>query len=215
LWTQKLGANDNVRNFLCDFWFYVGDYSEQYGQALEFDTFQFIGGYNYMIGSQCDYGHNYWDTWNETVGQWVQTSIACPKFAPNTWHHIQWYVTTNLSEHQYTYHVLVVDGNGHTVNYTGTAKNLNWGDNLGVQWQLDDNVSGGGYEEWVDESTLAGKNEAARCKRESRERGPSLCACVILNPDRSPPRWTQAMDKTGLAVQIAELPQRYGRKKAI
>jgi hypothetical protein len=155
LWTQKLGANTNVRNFLWDFWFYVGDNSEQYGQALEFDTFQFISGYNYMIGSQCDYGHHYWDTWNESTGHWVQTRIACPTFAPNTWHHIQWYVTTNPSAHQYTYHTLVVDGTPHTVNYTGTAKNLHWSNNLGVQWQLDDNARGGGYEEWVDDATLA------------------------------------------------------------
>jgi len=155
LWTQKLGANNNVRNFLWDFWFYVGNNSQQYGQALEFDAFQFIGGYNYMIGSQCDYGQHHWDTWNEATGHWIQTSIACPDFAPNTWHHIQWYMTTNPSAHQYTYHILVVDGTPHTVNYTGTAKNLNWGNNLGVQWQLDDNASGGGYEEWIDQATLA------------------------------------------------------------
>lgn len=155
LWTQKLGANNNVRNFLWDFWFYVDDNSEQYGQALEFDAFQFIDGYNYMIGSQCDYGRGYWDTWNEAAGHWIQTSISCPKFSPNTWHHIQWYMTTNPGAHQYTYHVLVVDGNSHQVNYTGNAKNLNWGNNLGVQWQLDDNAKGGGYHEWIDQATLA------------------------------------------------------------
>jgi hypothetical protein len=154
LWTQKLGANNNVRNFLWDFWFYVDSNSQNYAQALEFDAFQFIGGYNYMIGSQCDYGRGYWDTWNESVGHWVQTSIACHKFTPNTWHHIQWYMTTNPNAHQYTYHVLVVDGQSHTVNYTGTAKNLGWGNNLGVQWQLDDNASGGGYHEWIDTATL-------------------------------------------------------------
>jgi len=155
LWTQKLGAHDGVRNFLWDFWFYVGNNSQQYGQALEFDMFQFISGYNFMIGSQCDYGRGYWDTWNESTGHWVQTGIVCHKFAPNTWHHVQWYVTTNPGAHQYTYHTLVVDGTPHTVNYTGTAKNLHWSDNLGVQWQLDDNARGGGYEEWVDEATLA------------------------------------------------------------
>jgi hypothetical protein len=155
LFTQKLGANDGVRNFLWDFWFYVDNNSKTYGQALEFDAFQFISGYNYMIGSQCDYGHGYWDTWNESAGHWVQTSIRCPKFSANTWHHIQWYMTTNPGAHQYTYHVLVVDGTSHTVNYTGTAKNLHWSDNLGVQWQLDDNASGGGYHEWIDEVTLA------------------------------------------------------------
>ncbi len=154
LWTQKLGANNNVRNFLWDFWFYVDSNSETYGQALEFDAFQFISGYNYMIGSQCDYGRGYWDTWNESTGHWIQTSISCPKFSPNTWHHIQWYMTTNPGAHQYTYHVLVVDGHSYTVNYTGTAKYLAWSNNLGVQWQLDDNAQGGGYAEWIDNATL-------------------------------------------------------------
>lgn len=154
LWTQKLGANNNVRNFLWDFYFYVDDASQSYGQALEFDAFQFIGGFNYMIGSQCDYGRGYWDTWNESAGHWIQTSIVCHKFSPNTWHHIQWYMTTNPGAHQYTYHVLVVDGHSYTVNYTGTAKYLAWGDNLGVQWQLDDNAQGGGYSEWIDDAKL-------------------------------------------------------------
>jgi hypothetical protein len=154
LWTQKLGANDNVRNFLWDFYFYVDSESESYTQALEFDAFQFISGYNYMIGSQCDYGRGHWDTWNEASGHWIQTSISCPKFSPNTWHHIQWYMTTNPSAHQYTYHTLVVDGHSYAVNYTGSAQNLHWGDNLGVQWQLDDNATGGAYHEWIDNATL-------------------------------------------------------------
>ncbi|HZP24965.1 MAG TPA: hypothetical protein VFB04_16090 [Terriglobales bacterium] len=154
LWIQKLGAHNNVRNFLWDFWFYVDNNSLSDGQALEFDAFQFIGGYNYMIGSQCDYGRGYWDTWNESAGHWIQTSIACPHFTANTWHHIQWYMTTNPGAHQYTYHTLVVDGNSHPVNYTGTARDLRWGDNLGVQWQLDDNARGGGYHEWIDSATL-------------------------------------------------------------
>ena len=56
LWTQKLGANNNVHNFLWDFYFYVDSNSQNATQALEFDAFQFVSGYNYMIGSQCDYG---------------------------------------------------------------------------------------------------------------------------------------------------------------
>ena len=154
LWIQKLGANDGVHNFLWDFYFYVDSNSQTAAQALEFDAFQFVGGYNYMIGSQCDYGHGMWDTWDEASGHWVQTSISCPKFAPNTWHHIQWYETTNTSTHKYTYVTLVVDGTSHPVNWTGNAKNLNWGDNLGVQWQLDVNATGEGYHEWIDNAKL-------------------------------------------------------------
>jgi hypothetical protein len=155
LWFQKLGANNNVHNFLWDFYIYVDNNSQSATQALEFDAFQFVGGYNYMMGSQCDYGIGKWDTWDEASGHWTPTSISCPKFSPNTWHHIQWYMTTNTGGHQYTYVTLVVDGNSHPINQTHNARNLHWGDNLGVQWQLDVNASGQGYHEWIDNVTLS------------------------------------------------------------
>ena len=154
LWWQKLGANDGVHNFLWDFYINLDDASHNGAQSLEFDTFQFVHGYNYMIGSQCDYAAGVWDTWDEASGHWIHTSISCPRFSTNTWHHIQWYVTTNTNAHTYTYVTLVVDGNAHAVNVTRNAKNLGWSDNLGVQWQLDVNASGEGYHEWVDKVTL-------------------------------------------------------------
>ncbi len=154
LWWQKLGANNGVHNFLWDFYIWVDDSSQHGTQALEFDAFQFVHGYNYMIGSQCDYGRGVWDTWDEVSGHWMPTSIACHKFSPNTWHHIQWYVTTNTNSHQYTYVTLVVDGQGTSPNITRNARYLGWSDNLGVQWQLDVNATGQGYHEWVDNATL-------------------------------------------------------------
>ncbi len=154
LFFQKLGANNSVHNFLWDFYFYVDSNSQTATQALEFDAFQFVNGYNYMIGSQCNYGAGVWDTWEETTGHWIHTSISCPKFSPNTWHHIQWYETTDTTNHQYSYVTLVVDGNSNPVNVTGHATNLSWSDNMGVQWQLDDNAGGEGYHEWVDSVTL-------------------------------------------------------------
>jgi hypothetical protein len=154
LWWQKLGPNDNAHNFLWDFYVYVDSSSQSAGQALEFDAFQSVGGYNYMIGSQCNYGAGMWDTWDEASGHWIHTSVSCPKFTPNTWHHIQWYMTTNTSSHKYTYVTLVVDGHSYPVNTTRNARYLAWADNLGVQWQLDVNASGQGYHEWVDSAML-------------------------------------------------------------
>ena len=154
LWIQKLGANNNVRNFLWDFYFYLDGNSQTGTQALEFDTFQFVHGYNYMIGTECDYGSRRWDTWDEAAGHWYHSSVSCPKFSPNTWHHIQMYVTTNINAHQYTYVTLVVDGHSYPLNITRNARYLAWSDNLGVQWQLDVNASGQGYHEWVDKATL-------------------------------------------------------------
>jgi hypothetical protein len=155
LWWKKLGPNNNVHNFLWDFYVWVDSNSQNAAQALEYDAFQSVGGYNYMIGTQCDYGYGVWDTWDEAAGHWYHTSIPCPKFSPNTWHHIQWYMTTNTNSHQYTYVTLVVDGHSTPVNITRNARYLGWGDNLGVQYQLDVNASGQGYHEWTDSVTLA------------------------------------------------------------
>ncbi len=155
LWTKKLGAHDNVHNFLWDFYFEVDNNSEHAAQALEFDAFQFVGGYNYMIGTECNYdGGAVWDTWNESTGHWIHTSIPCHKFSANTWHHIQWYMTTDTGNHTYTYVTLVVDGHSYPVNLTRPARNLHWSDNLGVQFQLDDTASGEGYHEWTDSVKL-------------------------------------------------------------
>ena len=154
LWWQKLGANNGVHNLLWDFYFQLDSNSQHAAQALEFDAFQFVSGYNYMIGTQCDYGAGKWDTWNEGTGHWVHTSIDCPHFSPNTWHHVQWYMTTNTSAHSYKFVTLVVDGHSYPVNITHSARNLHWSDNLGVQFQLDVNSSGEEYHEWTDKVTL-------------------------------------------------------------
>jgi microcompartment protein CcmK/EutM len=154
LWHHKMGAMNYVTNFLWDFYFMVDSNASKAAQALEYDAFQFVGGYNYMIGTQCNYGAGVWDTWNEYTGHWLHTNIACPKFAPGTWHHIQWYMTTNHSNRTYTYKTLVVDGKSYILNQTQPAKYLAWGDNLGAQWQLDVNATGIGYHEWVDKAKL-------------------------------------------------------------
>ena len=154
LWHHKMGAINSVTNFVSDFYMYLDSNSLKGTQALEYEAFQFVGGYNYMMGTQCDYGRGVWDTWTEAGGRWLPTNIPCPKFAPNTWHHVQWYVTVNHAKHSYTYHTLVVDGHAYTLNQTQYAKYLGWGDNLGAQWQLDENASGIGYHEWVDRAKL-------------------------------------------------------------
>jgi hypothetical protein len=154
LWWQKLGANSDKHNFLWDFYFYVGSNYKVSNQALEFDSFQFIDGYNYMMGTECVYPSQIWDTWDEATGHWIHSTIPCPRFAPNTWHHMQLYTTTNASKHQYTYVTLVIDGKSTAVNITANAKYLNWGNNVGVQWQLDENANGSGDYEWVDNAKL-------------------------------------------------------------
>jgi hypothetical protein len=55
LFWQMLGPNDEVTNFLCGFYFYLDESAQDATQALEFDMFQVVNGYQYMIGSECDY----------------------------------------------------------------------------------------------------------------------------------------------------------------
>ena len=154
LWWQKLGPNSNMHNLLWDFYFYLDSNANASAQALEFDSFQFINGYNYMMGTECVYPSQIWDTWDEASSHWIHSSIACPHFAPNTWHHMQLYTTTDANKLQYTYVAMVIDGVPIPMNITGNAKNLNWGNNIGVQWQLDLNANGNGYHEWMDNAKL-------------------------------------------------------------
>jgi hypothetical protein len=154
LFWQMLGPKDDVTNFLWDFYFYLDDSSQTATQALEFDMFQVVNGYDFMIGTECDYASGLWDTWDGASVKWIHTSIECKKFASNTWHHIQLYGTTDHKNHRYTYVTLVVDGKSTPVNLTRNAKYFGWPDGVGVQWQLDVNATGQGYREWVDQASL-------------------------------------------------------------
>ncbi len=154
LWWQKFGANSNAHNFVWDFYFYVDSNYNVSTQALEFDSFQFVNGYNYMMGTECVYPSQIWDTWDEASGHWIHSNIPCPHFTPKTWHHMQLYTTTNVNKLQYTYVTMVIDGKSIPMNITGNALYLNWGNNVGVQWQLDNNANGSGLHEWMDNAKL-------------------------------------------------------------
>src|SRR5215475_8054508 len=96
LWWYKIGANDVATTFTLDFWLYT-DESTQAAQALEFDTFQFVNGVEYMFGAQCNYANGTWDLWNGGASKWAHSKVGCKKFAPNVWYHITlgYHRTTN------------------------------------------------------------------------------------------------------------------------
>ena len=48
--------------------------------------------------------------WDQAAGGWKATSVACPHWSPNVWHHVQMYITTDQTNHTETYHTLIVDG---------------------------------------------------------------------------------------------------------
>ncbi len=154
LWYKTLPANNSAAHFLWEFWVYFDPTSAGATWSAEYDLWQAIGGNEFMIGSQCDFGDGYWDTFDSQNNKWVTTSISCQRFTPNAWHHIQWYVerTSNI---QYRYDTLVVDGQAHTLNQTFQVNPINWQDGIGVQWQLDEDANGTSLHEWIDNVKLS------------------------------------------------------------
>lgn len=156
-WTNVLfmditpGTSSNS-HFLWDFWVYHDPAAEDHFWSSEFDFWQVLGGKEFMIGSQCDFGDGYWATWDSEGDRWVLNGIPCPHWTPG-WHHVQWYVE-RTSATQYRYDTLVFDGNAYGFNQTWNANDTTWPDMVGVQYQLDQDTSGTPLHEWVDNVTL-------------------------------------------------------------
>jgi hypothetical protein len=147
-----LGTNSST-HFLWDFWVYQDTVSVTNMWAAEFDQWQTLSGKEFMIGSQCDFGDGYWDTWDSANFRWIENDIPCPRWAANTWHHIQWYVE-RVTATQYRYDTLVVDGKGYGLNQVWAANPITWPDAVGIQWQLDQGVKGVELHEWTDNVKL-------------------------------------------------------------
>jgi hypothetical protein len=154
LWWNKLGPQPSASNFLWTFAFQVDDASLSAAQALEFDAFQFLGGYNYMMGTECNYASGVWDLWDSAAGHWKPTSVPCPQFQPNVWHHVTLFTQRSTASAGYTFVTLDVDGTSYALNQSYSAENNGWDGQVGVQYQLDDNATGGAYQEWVDNVAL-------------------------------------------------------------
>lgn len=165
LWWYKVGPNSAASNFAFDFWLNVAS-STQSAQAMEFDAFQFVKGREYMFGTQCDYASGTWDVWNGGALAWVHTNVACKKFTANTWYHVTLAFHRSSPDNRLHYDSLTIiqyDRSGRTA--SRNSYNLNrvfssqltppgWGDNLGVQFQMDIGSSGTQMQEWVDQVTL-------------------------------------------------------------
>ena len=146
-----LGTSSNT-HFLWDFWVYHDPAAEAHFWSSEFDLWQVLGGNEFMIGSQCDFGDGYWATWDSQGGAWVLNGIPCPHWTPG-WHHVQWY-DERIGPTQYRYDTLVFDGQPYGLNQTWTVNSTTWQDMVGVQFQLDQDPSGTPLHEWVDKVTL-------------------------------------------------------------
>jgi hypothetical protein len=105
LFIRELGAYNTAANFQSDFFFYLSSSANKIGQALEFDTFQFInnvagapGPVEFMWGTQCDYSQNggVWDIWDQDLNAWVPMyNMPCvnpnrSKFRTGVWYRVIW-----------------------------------------------------------------------------------------------------------------------------
>jgi hypothetical protein len=154
LWYKKLPPDNSATHFLWDFWVYFDPTSAAEAWTAEYDLWQSIGGREFMIGSQCNFGDGHWDTFDSKNNKWMPTTISCKPFTPNAWHHIQWYVE-RTSDTQYRYNTLVLDDQAYTLNQTFEVNPIDWVDSMGVQWQLDQNANGTPLHEWIDNVKLS------------------------------------------------------------
>jgi len=167
LFWLKIGAQDAATHFLSDFWVYP-ESSMSSAQAMEYDIFQFLGGRNYMWGTQCNLISHRWQADTENGAGWVDikkpdgTYLTCGTsgsydtvFSPNAWHHVKWQVerlTDGSSKCRFD--ALEFDGTVHTLNWDQTSGTTSW-HNAGFQFQQDTNVNGTGWVEYIDQAQLS------------------------------------------------------------
>lgn len=154
---------DQIRNIQGDFQaYFLGSTSDI--QAAEFDLFESLSQTEFMMGGQCNYSSKTRDVWNQQVGSWIHLDgqqhfnkkyayVPC-QLSANTWHHINEKTQIDPNNKTYTYVSLTIDGTNYPINDTEPTGSNNWGDVLGIQWQLDINGNGGSVQELLDEGTL-------------------------------------------------------------
>jgi hypothetical protein len=147
-----LGTTQNT-HFLWDFWVYHDPAVESKFWSSELDFYVVLSGKEFMAGSQCDYGDGYWATWDSNGNRWLLDGIPCPHWSPG-WHHVQEYDELVNNATQYRYDTLVLDGTAYPLNQTWNTNPTDWQDQLGIQFQLDEDPSGTPLHEWVDKVTL-------------------------------------------------------------
>jgi len=153
LWIHKVGAQNQASHFLWDFYVYFDAASASGVWSAEYDFWQSIGGQKLMMGTQCVFGTDEWDVWDSRNNRWVNTSIACPRFTAGAWHHLELYAE-RISPTQYRFNTLFVDAQPFTINRVFDTEPTDWSDDMGVQWQLDQNGNGTALSEWVDKVKL-------------------------------------------------------------
>ncbi|MGH9504193.1 MAG: hypothetical protein ACRD20_15190 [Terriglobales bacterium] len=172
LWWYKVGTNDAVSHFKMDFWLNVTA-DTQYAQALEFDVFQFNKqitqfdtGTEFMFGTQCNYAAKVWDVWDASHWTWLHTGVACNQFNPNTWYHLTLNFHSSPRDHYQHYDSLTIaqyNSRGKSVSNRTYKWNIavashplpaGWGEDMGLQFQMDIANAGASMTEYVDSVSL-------------------------------------------------------------
>jgi hypothetical protein len=150
---QKVGAT-SASSFASEQDVYIPSATAQNAQALEFDIFAFNSPYEFMFGSQCVVGGDWW-IWDQLHSQWIVTTRPCQLAAG--WHHIQWFVhrvpgDTTCDGYPCEHHDLLgVDYIYTNFNLTEPAGPIpqGWGNDSGLNLQLDMSASGASLREFV------------------------------------------------------------------
>lgn len=172
LWWYKVGINDAASNFRMDFWLMVTS-DTQHAQALEFDVFQlnkqitqYATGTEFMFGTQCNYAARVWDVWDASHYKWFHTGVACNQFKPDNYYRISLNFHRSSKdnyEHYDSVAIVQYDSHGRLVSNKTYNWNLafpsgplpaGWGEDMGLQFQMDIGNAGASMTEYVDGVTL-------------------------------------------------------------
>ena len=145
------GTNPNT-HFLWDFWVYHDPTAEAHFWSSELDFYVVLSGHEFMVGSQCDFGDGYWATWDSQGDRWLLDGIPCPHWTPG-WHHVQEYDELPIPRSIATIRWSWMDRYG--INQTWNINRTTWQDQIGLQYQLDEDTTGTPLHEWVDKVTLS------------------------------------------------------------
>jgi len=112
-------------------------------QAYEFDMFKFLGGIEYMFGTQCNLALGVWQVWDQLHGTWKDTTVPASILTPNVTHNVQWACHIDDSGNM-AFDSLTFDGVLYPINQTWPSGPTppGWGDAIGIQFQTDENGSG-------------------------------------------------------------------------
>ena len=150
LWWKQLGANDSLKHFVYDLWFYIK--TPSVAQALEFDVNQTVNGKMYIFGTQCNIkGTHTWDVW-DYYKRWVSTGIACSAPSAYAWHHLIWEFERTLAGKAH-FIAVTLDGKKTYVNRYQSPKPKSTRE-LNVAFQMDGNSSMTDYSVGLDKVTL-------------------------------------------------------------